>query len=58
MIIQTENTPTTNNFQKTDSFVKISNNPHPPKMKNADRPFLLIILIAISLLYTFMAFLS
>jgi hypothetical protein len=58
MMIQTENKTATNNFQKADSLVTVSNNPHPPKMKNADRPFLLIILIAISLLYTFMAFLS
>jgi hypothetical protein len=58
MMIHTENKTGTNNFQKTDSLVRVSNNPHPPKMKNADRPFLLIILIAISLLYTFMAFLS
>lgn len=58
MIIQTENKPAPNNFQKANSLVTVSKNPQPPKMKNADRPFILIILIAISLLYTFMAFLS
>ncbi len=57
-MINTENTPGLNNFQKTESLVSENPKKFPLTMKNADRPFLLIILIAITLLYTIMAFIS
>jgi hypothetical protein len=53
-----ENQTTLNNLEKANTLISVSENPMQTKMKNADRPFLLIILIAISLLYTIMAFLS
>lgn len=54
----TENTTQINNLPQTDSLLRGTKNSLSTNMKNADRPFLLIILIAISLLYTIMAFLS
>jgi hypothetical protein len=54
----TKNNPGNNNFQKTDSLISGNQKRHPLTMKNADRPFLLIIFIAITLLYTIMAFIS
>ena len=57
-MINTENKPGINNFQKTDSLISGNPKRYPITMKNADRPFLLIIFIAITLLYTIMAFIS
>jgi len=54
----TENNPGINNFQKADSLIPGNPKRYPLTMKNADRPFLLIIFIAITLLYTIMAFIS
>ena len=54
----TENSPQLNNLPQSGSLLDGTNNSLKTNMKNADRPFLLIILIAISLLYTIMAFLS
>jgi hypothetical protein len=54
----TENSPQINNLAPSDSLLRGTNNTLKTNMKNADRPFILIILIAISLLYTIMAFLS
>jgi hypothetical protein len=57
-MINSENKVQINNLQKGDTLFTRTNNPHPLNMKNADRPFIIIILIAISLLYTIMAFIS
>ena len=54
----TENSAQLNNLPQSGSLLDGTNNSLNTNMKNADRPFLLIILIAISLLYTIMAFLS
>jgi hypothetical protein len=54
----TENARGLNNFQKTETLLTGNPKQYPTTMKNADRPFLLIILIAITLLYTVMAFIS
>lgn len=54
----TENLTGINNFQKTDTLLSGNPKQYPTTMKNADRPFLLIIFIAITLLYTIMAFIS
>jgi hypothetical protein len=57
-MVNTDNITGKNNFQKTDSLIPGNTKRHLVTMKNADRPFLLIIFIAITLLYTIMAFLS
>ncbi len=57
-MLNTKNNQGNNNFQKTDSLITGNPKRHPLTMKNADRPFLLIIFIAITLLYTIMAFIS
>lgn len=54
----TRKNPGINNFKKTDTLLSEHQKRHPLHMKNADRPFLLIIFIAITLLYTIMAFIS
>ena len=57
-MINSKNRVQTNNLQKRDTLFTRTDNPHSLNMKNADRPFIIIILIAISLLYTIMAFIS
>jgi len=57
-MINTENARGVNNFQKAETLLPGNPKQYPATMKNADRPFLLIILIAITLLYTIMAFIS
>ena len=57
-MINSENKVQINNLQKRDTLFTRTNDPYSLNMKNADRPFIIIILIAISLLYTIMAFIS
>jgi hypothetical protein len=53
-----EYNPGSNNNIPSLTVKKALTNPFPYLMKHADRPFLLIIIIAVSLLYTVMAWIS